>query len=117
MNNVRRLVLPLWQRVNAEHYSKKFCHVPTDKPNYPKEVYTMKDMSGFHITDELVDRVVQLMKVIDPEKANPEYCRAMLEYYQSQVVEGLRQTALNDPDAIEGLYEAFEKWQAENRPK
>ena len=77
----------------------------------------MKDMSGFHITDEVVDKVVQLMKVIDPEKANPEYCRAMLEYYQSQVVEGLRQTALSDPDAIEALYEAFKKQQSDNRSK
>lgn len=100
-----------------KHYTKKFRHIPTDKPNYPKEVYTMKDMSGFHITDEVVDKVVQLMKVIDPEKANPEYCRAMLEYYQSQVVEGLRQTALSDPDAIEALYEAFKKQQSDNRSK
>lgn len=99
------------------HYTKKFHHIPTDKPNYPKEVYTMKDMSGFHITDEVVDKVVRLMKVIDPEKANPEYCRAMLEYYQSQVVEGLRQTALSDPDAIEALYEAFKKQQSDNRSK
>lgn len=71
----------------------------------------MTVMSGFQITDELVDRVVELMKVIDPTKANREYCRAMLEYYHSQVIAGLRQTALNDPDAIEALYEAFEKWQ------
>ncbi len=74
----------------------------------------MTEMSGYHITDEVVDRVVELMRVIDPAKANPEYCRAMLEYYQSQVVTGLRQTALNDPDAIEGLHEAFEKWLAES---
>ncbi|HJQ09070.1 MAG TPA: hypothetical protein VJ836_06335 [Candidatus Saccharimonadales bacterium] len=72
-------------------------------------------MSGYQITDEVVNRVVELMRVIDPTKATPEYCRAMLEYYQSQVVAGLRQTALNDPDAIEALYEAFEKWQAEGR--
>lgn len=73
----------------------------------------MRVMSGYQITDEVVDRVVELMRVIDPEKANREYCRAMLEYYQSQVVAGLRQTALNDPDAIEALHEAFEKWLAE----
>lgn len=70
----------------------------------------MTVMSGYRITDEVVSRVVELMRVIDPAKATPEYCRAMLEYYQAQVVAGLRQTALDDPDAIESLYEAFEKW-------
>lgn len=71
-------------------------------------------MSGYQITDKVVSQVVELMEVIDPTKATPEYCRAMLEFYQSQVVSGLRQKALDDPDAIEGLYEAFEKWQNEN---
>lgn len=71
-------------------------------------------MSGYQITDEVVSRVVDLMKVIDPTKATPEYCRAMLEFYQSQVISGLRQKALDDPDAIEGLYEAYEKWQGGN---
>lgn len=70
----------------------------------------MTIMSGYQITDEIVNRVVELMQVIDPAKANPEYCRAMLEYYQSQVVAGLRQKALNDPDAIEALADSYEKW-------
>lgn len=70
----------------------------------------MTIMSGYQITDEIVNRVVELMQVIDPAKANPEYCRAMLEYYQSQVVAGLRQKALDDPDAIEALQEEFDKW-------
>lgn len=77
----------------------------------------MTVMSGYQITDEIVDRVVQLMRSIDPEKANHAYCRAMLEYYQSQVIAGLRQKALDDPDAIEALYEAFEKWQTEEHSK
>jgi hypothetical protein len=72
----------------------------------------MKNMSGFQITDEVVARVVELMQSIDPKKANPEYCLAMLEHYQSQVVEGLRQTALSDPDALEAMSDAFEKWQS-----
>lgn len=72
-----------------------------------------EDMSGYHITDEIVDRVVELMRAIDPEKANREYCRAMLEYYQAQVVEGLRKTAVSDPDAIEAMHEAFGKWLAD----
>jgi hypothetical protein len=70
----------------------------------------MANMSGFQITDEVVNRVVELMQVIDPTKGTPEYCRAMLEYYQVQVVVGLRDKALSDPDAIEALYEEFEKW-------
>lgn len=70
----------------------------------------MTVMSGYKITDEVVNRVVELMKVIDPSKATPEYCRSMLEYYQSQVVSGLRHTALNDPDSIEALSDAYEKW-------
>lgn len=74
----------------------------------------MTVMSGYRITDELVDRVVELMQAINPEKANREYCRAMLEHYQSQVVEGLRQTALNNPDAIEALSDAYDKWLAED---
>lgn len=74
----------------------------------------MVAMSGYQITDKVANRVVELMKIIDPAKATPEYCRAMLEFYQSQVVSGLRQKALDDPDAIEGLYEAYEKWQSEN---
>lgn len=77
----------------------------------------MTDMSGFQITDELVARVIELMRSIDPSKANVEYCRAMLEYYQSQVVEGLRQKALSDPDALEALQEAFDTWQSDNRIK
>jgi hypothetical protein len=74
-------------------------------------------MSGYQITDEIVNRVVELMQVIAPEKANPEYCRAMLEYYQSQVIAGLRQKALDDPDAIESLHEAFENWLAKTGSK
>lgn len=74
----------------------------------------MTVMSGYQITDEVVSRVVELMKVIDPAKATPEYCRAMLEYYQSQVVAGLRDKALSDPDAIEALHEEFEKWLVKN---
>lgn len=72
-------------------------------------------MSGYQITDEIVNRVVKLMRVIDPAKANPEYCRAMLEYYQSQVVAGLRQKALDDPDAIEALQEEFDRWLEQSR--
>ncbi len=74
----------------------------------------MTIMSGYQITDEIVNRVVELMRVIDPSKANPEYCRAMLQYYQSQVVAGLRDKALNDPDAIEALHEEFDKWLTKN---
>lgn len=77
----------------------------------------MAAMSGYHITDEVVDRVVELMRVIDPAKASREYCRAMLEYYQSQVIVGLRQTALDNPDAIEGLHEAYEQWLDESHSK
>lgn len=71
-------------------------------------------MSGYQITDEIVNRVVELMRSIDLTKANPDHCRAMLKYYQSQVVAGLRQKALDEPDAIEALNEAFEKWSTEN---
>ena len=77
----------------------------------------MAIMSGFHITDELVDKVVGLMQVIDPKNANREYCRAMLEYFQRQVVAGLRQTALNDPDALEALHESYENWLSEGHPE
>lgn len=61
-------------------------------------------MSDYQIIDEDVDAVVRYMKIYHPDKANSEYCRAMLEYLKA----GLHEIARNNPDDIEAMYEQFE---------
>ena len=70
----------------------------------------MTVMSGYKFSDEDVDGAVRYMKIFHPEKANPVYCRAMLEAFQAGVILGLRQIALNNPDDIEELYEKYEAY-------
>ncbi len=60
-------------------------------------------MSDYKISDEDVEGVVRYMKIFHPEKADPAYCKAMLEYLKS----GLYQIARTDPDNIEELYESL----------
>ena len=70
----------------------------------------MTTMSGYKISDEDVDVVMRYMKIFHPEKANRDYCKALLEAFQSGVITGLRQIALNNPDDIEELYEKYEAY-------
>jgi hypothetical protein len=65
-------------------------------------------MSGYKISDEDVDGVLRYMKIYHPERADREYCRALLEAFQAGLIAGLRQIALNKPDDIEELYEKYE---------
>jgi hypothetical protein len=67
-------------------------------------------MSGYKISDEDVDGVVRYMQIYHPERADREYCRALLESFQSGLISGLRQIALNKPDDIEELYEKYEAY-------
>ena len=67
-------------------------------------------MSGYKFSDEDVDVAVRYMKIFHPEKADPVYCKAMLEAFQAGVILGLRQLALNKPDDIEELYEKYEAY-------
>ncbi len=61
-------------------------------------------MSDYQITEEDIDAVVRYMKLFHPEKADREYCRALLEYIKSS----LHQIARNNPDDIEAMYEQYE---------
>lgn len=67
-------------------------------------------MSGYQISDEDIDGVVRYMKIFHPEKANRDYCKALLESFQAGVIVGLRQIALTKPDDIEELYEKYEAY-------
>ncbi len=71
-------------------------------------VYLSTVMNHYQISDEDVDGVMRYMKIFHPEKANRDYCKALLEYLQSGLISGLRQIALNKPDDIEELYEKYE---------
>lgn len=62
-------------------------------------------MSDFQITEEVIDKVVQYMRIFHPERADREYARAMLEYIKS----ALHEIARNNPDDIEAMCEAYEK--------
>jgi hypothetical protein len=65
-------------------------------------------MSGYQISDEDVGGVVRYMNIFHPDKADPAYCRALLEAFQAGVIQGLRELALDKPDDIEELYEKYE---------
>jgi hypothetical protein len=55
------------------------------------------------------------MKVFHPEKANPEYCKALLEAFRAGVISGLRQIAISKPDDIEEFFEKYEDYLNETR--
>jgi hypothetical protein len=51
-----------------------------------------------------IDGVMRYMAIFHPEKANRDYCQALLEYWEMT----LKHLAINDPEAIEELIKAFE---------
>ena len=55
-------------------------------------------------TEDDIDGVMRYMKIFHPEKANPDYCEALLEYWDLT----LKHLALNKPEDVEKIYEAFE---------
>jgi len=54
--------------------------------------------------DKDVDAVMKYMTIFHPEKANREYCQALLEYWEMT----LQHIAINNPDNIEKIQQAFE---------
>ena len=71
----------------------------------------MKTMNSYnHISDEDVEGVVRYMQIFHPDKANPEYCRTLLEALYAGAVSGFREIALSNPDDIEELYEKYEAY-------
>jgi hypothetical protein len=55
-------------------------------------------------TEDDIDGVMRYMKIFHPEKANRDYCEALLEYWDLT----LKHMALNNPEDLEKIYEAFE---------
>lgn len=51
-----------------------------------------------------IDGVMRYMAIFHPEKANRVYCNALLEYWEMT----LKHIALNNPEDIEKLVQAFE---------
>jgi len=70
----------------------------------------VKTMSGYRISDEDVDGVVRYMQYFHPEHADRDYCKGLLEAFQSNIITGLRHLALDNPDAIEKMYEEYEAY-------
>jgi hypothetical protein len=71
-------------------------------------------MSDYQISEEDIETVVQIMKAVhpdQPQKAEPAYCLALLEFIQSKVRQDIRDTALNDPDKFEEWADKFEAFQ------
>ncbi|MEK7603394.1 MAG: hypothetical protein AAB459_04105 [Patescibacteria group bacterium] len=51
-----------------------------------------------------IDGVLKYMTIFHPEKANREYCNALLEYWEMT----LKHIAINNPDNIGIILEKFE---------
>lgn len=66
----------------------------------------MQDDEQYHITDEDIEKVLNLLKLINPEKATPEYARRILErlYLRYHALEHI------DPDAIEEIMKDLEEY-------
>jgi hypothetical protein len=65
----------------------------------------MQDDEQYHITDEDIEKVLNLLKLTNPSKATPEYARRILErlYLRYHVLEHI------DPDAIEDIMKDLEE--------
>lgn len=65
----------------------------------------MEDDEQYHITDEDIEKVIDLLKLTNPKKATPEYARRILErlYQRYHVLEHI------DPDAIEEIMKDLEE--------
>lgn len=62
-------------------------------------------MSGYEITEEDIQGMLRYLKAFHPENANREFAEEMLRYLKA----ASRRLALTDPDALNELYEAFQK--------
>lgn len=59
----------------------------------------------YEITEKDIESMVNYLRIFHPENANREFAVEMLEYLKA----GYHRLALTDPDALDDLYEAFEK--------
>ena len=59
----------------------------------------------YQITDKDIEGMLHYLQVFHPENANQDYAVEMLEYLKA----GYQRLALTDPNALDDLYEAFEK--------
>ena len=62
-------------------------------------------MSDYKITEQDIEGMLQYLRVFHPENANEDYAVEMLEYLKAT----FHRLALTDPDALDELYQAFEK--------
>lgn len=62
-------------------------------------------MSGYKITEEDIQGMLKYLQVFHPDNANRNYAEEILEYMKA----GYHRLALTNPDALDKLYEAFQK--------
>ena len=62
-------------------------------------------MSDYQITEKDVESTLNYLRIFHPEKAKREYAVELLEYLKA----GYHRLALTKPEALEELYEAFQK--------
>ena len=67
----------------------------------------MQDDDQYHVTDEDIEKVLNLLKIMRPSKpASPEYARRILEqmYIRYHALEHI------DPDAVEEIMKDLEEY-------
>jgi hypothetical protein len=65
----------------------------------------MKIPDDYELTEADIDKVINLLKIIDPENATPEQAIDFLEYHRSLI----HQLAHRDDIDLEDLYKKFKK--------
>lgn len=58
----------------------------------------------YEITEKDIESMVNYLRIFHPENANQEFATEMLEYLKASY----HRLALTDPNALDGLYDAFE---------
>lgn len=62
-------------------------------------------MSDYKITEQDIEGMLNYLRVFHPENANRGFAVEILHYMKASY----RRMALTDPDALDDLYEAFQK--------
>jgi hypothetical protein len=65
----------------------------------------MDGMSDYKITEKDIDSTVNYLRIFHPENANREYAVELLQYFKASA----RRMAFTSPDALNDLYDSFEK--------
>lgn len=71
-------------------------------------MYTTTMSNGYQINEKDIDKVLNYLKIHDPEHARPEMAVAFLEYFTAK----FHELAHTDPEKLEELYEEFKKAKA-----